>query len=107
MKTKEFIKKVLEQGKLHGGCLSNDPIITHEHKNGLRNTWSIQSRWNGRKVYVRYNKTIHVEGYGYRSVFDVMKYGEKECNLDLMFQSYDMFTDIEATANAIDRYFLH
>ena len=36
-----------------------------------------------------------------------MKYGEKECNLDLMFQSYDMFTDIEATANAIDRYFLH
>ena len=107
MKTKEFIKKVLEQGKRYGSCLSNDPIITHEHKNGWINTWSIQSRWSGRKVYIRYNKTVNVYGYGYRSVFDVMKYGEKDCNLDLMFQSYDMFTDIEATANAIDRYFLH
>lgn len=107
MKTKEFIKKVLEQGKRYGSCLSNGPIITHEHKNGWRNTWSIQSRWNGRKIYIRYNKTVNVHGYGYRSVFDVMKYGEKDCNLDLMFQSYDMLTDIEATANAIDRYFLH
>ena len=107
MSTKEFIKKVLEQGKRYGSCLSNCPIITHEHKNGWRNTWSIQSRWNGRKVYVRYNKTVNVHGYGYRSVFDVMKYGEKDWNLDLMFQSYDMFTDIEATANAVDRYFLH
>lgn len=107
MKTKEFIKKVLEQGNRYGNCLSCDPIITHEHKNGWRNTWGIQSRWNGRKVYIRYNKTVNVYGYGYRSVFDVMKRGEKDWDLDLMFQSYAMFTDIEATAKAIDRYFLY
>lgn len=107
MKTKEFIKKVLEQGKRYGSCLSNCPIITHEHKNGWRNTWSIQSRWDGRKVYVRYNKTIHVEGYGYRSVFDIMVHGEKDCELEMMFQSYDLYSDIDSAVKVIDRYFLH
>ena len=107
MKTKEFIKKVLEQGKRYGNCLSSCPIITHEHKNGWKNTWSIQSRLNGRKVYVRYNKTVYVKGYGYLSIFDIMTHGEKDWSLDLMFQSYDLYSDIDSTANAIDRYFLH
>ena len=107
MNTKEFIKKVLEQGKRYGSCLSNDPIITHEHKNGWRNTWSIQSRWNGRKVYICYNKAVNVHGYGYRSVFDIMKHGNTDWHLELMFQSYDLYSDIDSTVNAIDRYFLH
>ena len=107
MKTKEFIKKVLEQGKRYGSCLSNCPIITHEHKNGWKNTWSIQSRWNGQKVYVRYNKTVYVKGYGYRSIFDIMTHGEKDWSLDLMFQSYDLYSDIDSTVKVIDRYFLH
>ena len=107
MKTKEFIKKVLEQGKRYGSCLSNCPIITNEHKNGWKNTWSIQSRWSGRKVYIRYNKTVNVYGYGYRSVFDIMKHGNTDLHLELMFQSYDLYSDIDSTANAIDRYFLH
>ena len=107
MNTKEFIKKVLEQGKLHGGCLSNEPIITHEHKNGWRNTWSIQSRWSGHTVYVRYNKTVYVKGYGYRSVFDIMKHGEKDWELEMIFQSYDLHSDIDQTARIIDMYFLY
>ena len=107
MNTKEFIKKVLEQGKRYGSCLSNCPIITHEHKNGWKNTWSIQSIWNGRKVYVRYNKTVYVKGYGYRSIFDIMTHGEKDWSLDLMFQSYDLYSDIDSTVKVIDRYFLH
>ena len=107
MNTKEFIKKVLEQGKRYGSCLSNCPIITHEHKNGWKNAWSIQSRWNGQKVYVRYNKTVYVKGYGYRSIFDIMTHGEKDWSLDLMFQSYDLYSDIDSTVKVIDRYFLH
>ena len=107
MKTKEFIKKVLEQGKRYGSCLSNCPIITHEHKNGWKNTWSIQSRWNGQKVYVRYNKTVYVKGYGYRSIFDIMTHGEKDCELEMMFQSYDLHSDIDQITRIIDRYFLY
>ena len=107
MKTKEFIKKVLEQGKRYGSCLSNCPIITHEHKNGWKNTWSIQSRWSGRKVYIRYNKTVNVYGYGYRSVFDIMTHGEKDCELEMMFQSYDLHSDIDQITRIIDSYFLY
>lgn len=107
MKTKEFIKKVLEQGKRYGSCLSNCPVIIHEHKNGWKNTWSIQSRWSGRKVYIRYNKTVYVYGYGYRSVFDIMTNGEKDCELEMMFQSYDLHSDIEQITRIIDSYFLY
>ena len=36
-----------------------------------------------------------------------MKHGNTDLHLELMFQSYDLYSDIDSTANAIDRYFIH